>query len=114
MRMEIRGATTKIESFNTFGDWVSFGGHLITSGDPVEQEKRIKYMNLVANAIMLHNVVDLTIVLNQMVAQGYQVTEQLVRRLSPYMTQHILRFGQYLLDINAIPKPLLLPKLVLV
>ncbi|MFQ5675733.1 MAG: Tn3 family transposase [bacterium] len=114
MRMEIRGATTKIESFNTFGDWVSFGGHKITSGDPVEQEKRIKYMNLVANAIMLHNVVDLTMVLNQMVGEGLRVTELLVQRLSPYMTQHILRFGQYLLDINAIPKPLKLPKLVLV
>ncbi len=43
MRMEIRGATTKIESFNNFGDWVAFGGRIITSGDPVEQEKRIKY-----------------------------------------------------------------------
>ena len=114
MRMEIRGATTKIESFNTFRDWVSFGGHLITSGDPVEQEKRIKYMNLVANAIMLHNVVDLTEILNQMVAEGYQVTEQLVRRLSPYMTEHIKRFGQYLLDIWAMPKPLEFPQLVFV
>jgi len=87
---------------------------LITTGDPVEQEKRIKYMNLVANAIMLHNVVDLTEVLNQMVADGYQVTEPLVQRLSPYMTEHIKRFGQYLLDISAMPKPLKLPRLVLV
>jgi len=113
MRMEIRGATTKIESFNNFRDWVTFGGHVITSGDPVEQEKRIKYMNLVANAIMLHNVVDLTDVLNQMVASGHQVTEQLVKRLSPYITEHIKRFGQYILDIDAMPKPLEFPKLVL-
>jgi TnpA family transposase len=113
MRMEIRGATTKIESFNNFREWVAFGGHIITSGDPVEQEKRIKYMNLVANTIMLHNVVDLTMVLNQMVASGYQVNEQLVKRLSPYMTSHIKRFGQYILDIDAIPEPLEFPKLIL-
>lgn len=113
MRMEIRGATTKIESFHAFRDWVSFGGHPITSGDPVEQEKRIKYMNLVANVIMLHNVVDLTMVLNQMVAEGHQVTEPLVKRLSSYMTEHMKRFGQYLLDIDAMPEPLEFPKLVL-
>jgi TnpA family transposase len=113
MRMEIRGATTKIESFNNFRDWVTFGGQVITSGDPVEQEKRIKYMNLVANVIMLHNVVDLTEVLNQMVASGHQVTEQLVKRLSPYQTSHIKRFGQYILDIDAMPAPLEFPKLVL-
>lgn len=113
MRMEIRGATTKIESFHTFRDWISFGGLKITSGDPVEQEKRIKYMNLVANIIMLHNVVDLTDVLNQMVAEGYQVTEQLAQRLSPYMTEHLKRFGQYVLDMKTVPKPLEVLKLVL-
>jgi TnpA family transposase len=113
MRMEIRGATTKIESFNTFRDWVSFGGSVITSGDPVEQEKRIKYMNLVANAIMLHNVVDLTMVLNQMAAEGHCVTEEFVKRLSPYLTSHIKRFGQYLLDIDAMPEPLQFLKLIL-
>jgi TnpA family transposase len=114
MRLEIRGATTKIESFNNFRDWVAFGGHIITSGDPLEQEKRIKYMNLVANIIMLHNVVDLTKVLNKMVAEGHQVSEQLVQRLSPYMTEHIKRFGEYVLDMDAIPEPLEVPKLALI
>ncbi len=113
MRREIRGATTKIESFNNFRDWVSFGGHTITSGDPVEREKRLKYINLVANVIMLHNVVDLTEVLNQMVASGHQVTEPLVQRLSPYMTKHIKRFGQYVLDMDTVPEPLEIPKLAL-
>jgi TnpA family transposase len=113
MRQEIRGATTKIESFNNFRDWVLFGGHAITSGDPVEREKRLKYMNLVANVIMLHNIIDLTKVLNQMVVSGHQVTEPLVQRLSPYMTKHIKRFGQYVLDMNTLPEPLEIPKLVL-
>jgi Tn3 transposase DDE domain len=31
----------------------------------VEQEKRIKYRDLVANAVMLHNVVDMTNVLHR-------------------------------------------------
>jgi hypothetical protein len=111
--MEIRGATTKIESFNNFCDWVAFGGRIITSGDPVEQEKRIKYMNLVANTIMFHNVIDLSGVLNQMVVEGNRVTKELAQRLSPYMTKHIKRFGQYVLDMDTVPEPLEIPKLAL-
>ena len=84
MRKEIGAATTKIESFHTFRDWISFGGHVIKTGDPVEQEKRIKYMNLVANIVMLHNVVDLTKVLNEMVNEGLELTPECVQRLSPY------------------------------
>ncbi|MBL0717331.1 MAG: Tn3 family transposase, partial [Desulfosarcina sp.] len=105
MRKEIGAATTKIESFHTFRDWISFGGHVITTGDPVEQEKRIKYMNLVANIVMLHNVVDLTKVLNEMVNEGHEVTPECVQHLSPYMTEHIKRFGQYVLDMNMTPGP---------
>ena len=114
MRKEIRAATTKIESFHAFRDWVSFGGQIITSGDPLEQEKRIKYMNLVANSIMLHNVVDLTKVLNRMMEEGYQVTPELAQGLSPYMTEQLKRFGQYFLDIDNKPEPLKLPKLAFV
>ncbi|HKH67326.1 MAG TPA: hypothetical protein VKA75_08145, partial [Reyranella sp.] len=39
-RRTIRAETTKIEAYNDFLDWVSFGGPVIKSGDPVEQEKR--------------------------------------------------------------------------
>ncbi len=95
----------KIESFNDFLDWITFGGPVIKSGDPVEQAKRIKYTSLVANAIMLQNVVDLTNVINGMIAQDYTVTPELISRLSPYLRRHILRFGQYVLNED-IPEPL--------
>lgn len=106
LRQTIRAETTKIESFNDFLDWISFGGPVIKSGDPVEQNKRIKYMNLVANSVMLQNVADLTDVLNTLVADGYPVTRELVARLSPYLREHIRRFGQYVLDMDDIPDPL--------
>lgn len=60
LRQSIRAETTKIESYNDFLDWIGFGGPVLKSGDPVEQLKQVKYMDLVANAMMLHNVVDLT------------------------------------------------------
>jgi hypothetical protein len=67
LRQSIRAETTKIESYNDFLDWIGFGGPVLKSGDPVEQLKQVKYMDLVANAIMLHNVADLTDVLSAMV-----------------------------------------------
>ena len=105
-RKEIRAVTTKIESFNNFCDFIAFGGNIIKSGDPVEQEKRIKYMNLIANAVMLHNVVDLTDILGQLAKEGHVVNKELVCRLSPYLTEHIKRYGEYVLDLEDVPKPL--------
>ena len=105
-RQTIRAETTKIESCNAFLDWIGFGGSVIKSGDPVEQNKQIKYMNLVANAIMLHNVADLTDILENLVADGHPVTQRHVACLSPCTREHIRRFGRYFLEIEHLPVPL--------
>jgi hypothetical protein len=51
---------------------------VIKSGDPVEQEKQLKYASLVANTIMLSNVADLTSVLSD--AQSCNARGALARR----------------------------------
>ena len=76
------------------------------SGDPVEQEKQLKYASLVANTIMPSNVADLTAVLSSMAEDRHPVTLGLVACLSPYMREHIRRFGQYVLDMDDLPSPL--------
>jgi TnpA family transposase len=106
LRRSIHAATTKIESYNAFSDWLSFGGDVIRSGDPIEQEKRVKYRDLVANAVMLRNVADLTDVLADLKADGHDFAREQVARLSPYMTTHLKRFGQYVLDMDSQPPPL--------
>ena len=106
VRRTIRAETTKIEAFNDFLDWVSFGGPVVKSGDPVEQEKQLKYASLVANTIMLSNVADMTGVLSSMAEDRHPVTSSLVAHLSPYTREHIRRFGQYVLDMNDLPGPL--------
>ena len=103
LRRSIQAETTKIESYNSFLDWVAFGGAVIKSGDPEEQEKQLKYMNVIANAIMFSNIVDLTDILNQMIAEGITVTPSLVGKISPYIRQHIRRFGQYTLNMDDKP-----------
>ncbi len=106
LRVTIRAETTKIESFHSFLDWIAFGGTVIKTGDPVEQAKRMKYMDVIANAIMLQNIVDLTNVMNEMTSEGFNVTPELVKSLSPYMREHILRFGKWSLDMEDLPDPL--------
>jgi hypothetical protein len=105
-RRTIRAETTKIESYNDFLDWVSFGGPVVKSGDPVEQEKQIKYASLIANTVMLSNVADLTAVLSSMAGDGLPVTPGLVASLSPYIREHIRRFGHWVLDMDKLPEPL--------
>jgi len=51
---------------------------VIKSGDPVEQEKQLKYASLVANAVMLSNVADMTTTLAAMDGDGHVVTPALV------------------------------------
>ncbi len=111
LRQSIRAETTKVESYNDFLDWVSFGGQIIKSGDPVEQTKQIKYTNLVANSIMLHNVVDITDVLAKMAEDKHIITKELVSCLSPYIRDKIRRFGRYNVNMDEHP-PHLDPKTV--
>jgi len=103
----------KVSSFNAFCDWVAFGGDVLTSADPIENEKRVKYTTLVANAVMLNNVVDLTNVLVRLAREGYPITPELLSGLSPYLTGHIRRFGQFVLDVDSLPLPLIPEKIPL-
>ena len=77
---------------------------MVRSGDPVEQEKQLKYASLVANAVMLSNVVDLSEVLSVMAKEGQPVTAALAARISPYIRDHIRRFGRFALDMTQLPK----------
>jgi TnpA family transposase len=105
-RLTIRAETTKVESYNAFQDWITFGGQTIKSGDPVEQAKQIKYSNLIANSIMLHNVVDLMKVLAIMAKESYTITKELVAGLSPFIRDQIRRFGRYEVDMSEHPPDL--------
>jgi TnpA family transposase len=106
VRRVIRAETTKIETYNEFLDWVCFGGPVVKSGDPVEQEKQLKYASLVANTVMLSNVADLMEVLCAMATDRHPVTADLVASISPYLREHIRRFGKFSLDMADLPEPL--------
>lgn len=106
LREQITASTNKVESYNKFSKYFFFGGEgVIADNDPVEQEKAIKYNDLVANAVIFHNVVEQTRIIKSLIRQGWKITREDVAVLSPYVTSHVKRFGDYLIDVDAIPEP---------
>ncbi len=89
----------KSENFNRFVQWIAFGGQgVLAENNRDEQRKLIKYYHLVANCLIFHNVYSLTCVLNKLAAEGYEIEDEAVARLSPYLTEHVNRFGNYKLN----------------
>ncbi|XZM35510.1 Tn3 family transposase (plasmid) [Clostridium perfringens] len=104
LREKITESTNKVEAYNWFLKWFFFGGEgIICKNDPDEQNKIIKYNELLANSVILHNVIDISNVLKKIVADGVLVTKDDIQSLSPYMTSHIKRFGEYVIDLNKVP-----------
>jgi TnpA family transposase len=68
LRQEVTANTNKIESYNGFSKWLSFGGDVIAENEPEEQQKRLRYNDLVASAVILQNTVDMMQALREMAA----------------------------------------------
>ena len=101
LRRAIQAATNKSESFNRFVQWLFFGGEgLIAENDRDRQRKLIKYNHLVANCLIFHNVQAQTRVLRQLAEEGHEFDEATLSRLSPYLTEHVNRFGKYTLNLD--------------
>lgn len=107
LRKEITAVTNIVEAYHKFSKWFFFGGFgVVMKNDPIEQEKVIKYKDLVANAVLFQNVVDLTDILRDLQKQGYLISREDVAVVSPYITAHVKRFGDYLIDMETLPPSL--------
>jgi TnpA family transposase len=107
LRQEIIASTNKVEAYNGFAKFLFFGGEgVIGEHDREEQEKCIKYNDLVANAVIFQNVVDMTYAIRDLVREGYPVSRAAVAGLSPYLTRKLKRFGEYAVNLEVPPTPL--------
>ena len=99
LRRLIQVATNKSEAFNKFIQWCFFGGTgMIAENNRDEQRKLIKYNHLIANCLIFYNVSAMTKVLHELAAEGQQFEDEVLAHLSPYLTEHINRFGNYTLN----------------
>ncbi len=74
----------------------------MAENDPEDQQKLVRYTDIIANALMLQNVADLTKALEQLKQRGYPVQEEDVAHLSVYITEHLQRFGDYTLKLRPV------------
>jgi TnpA family transposase len=96
----VTAVTNKVEAYNGFADWLRFGnGGVIAENDPAEQEKTIKFSSLLANRVIFHTALDMTDIVRDLLAEGWEITAADIAQLSPYITEHISRFGVYATDV---------------
>ena len=101
LRDKITESTNKTESYNAFSKWFFFGGEgVIRENSLDDQTKVIKYNELLANAVILQNTIDMGNTIKIMKDEGIEVSKQDIKNLSPYLTSHIKRFGEYIIDLD--------------
>ncbi len=107
LRESITAETNKVESFHNLSDWISFASRItVASNDVTEMEKAIRYNTLVTNLIILQNVIDMSQIIQQLRDEGWVIKKEDLAKLSPYLTEHIKRFGDYILDLQVFNKDL--------
>ncbi|MFF8385598.1 Tn3 family transposase [Streptomyces kanasensis] len=96
LRRRVTAATNKVESFNGFSQWIGFGNRgVIADNDPIEQEKAMKFNALLTNAVIFHNALDIAEIVRQLLEEGWAIDPEDLAHISPYLTEHINRFGEY-------------------
>lgn len=107
LRKIIDTATNKSESFNNFIKWIFFGGGgVIATNDRYEQKKIMKYSHLASNLVMFHTAHSMSKALAELKKEGYVIDKAFLSMLSPYLTGHINRFGDYKLNTGKPTPPL--------
>lgn len=103
LRENITATTNKVEAYNGLSDWTLFGSKfIVASNDAKDMEKAIKYNMIVTNSIILQNLIDISEIIFQMKNEGYKILREEIALLSPYLTEHIKRFGDYIIDLTPI------------
>ncbi|MFE5192016.1 Tn3 family transposase [Streptomyces sp. NPDC056628] len=84
------------EGGNRFSQWIGFGNRgIIADNDPIEQEKAMKFNALLTNAVIFHNALDIAEIVRQLLDEGWEIDPEDLAHISPYLTEHINRFGEY-------------------
>jgi TnpA family transposase len=104
LRETITQCTNKVEAYNGLSEWGFFGGkYIVASNDSEGMEKAIKYNMIMCNSVILQNLVDISQIIHQLQREGWKISKADVSKLSLYLTEHIKRFGDYVVNLNPIP-----------
>ncbi|MFD3423762.1 Tn3 family transposase [Streptomyces decoyicus] len=68
---------------------------VIADNDPIEQEKTMKFNALLTKAVIFHNALDSAEIFRQLLEERWEIDPEDLAHISPYLTGHINRFGEY-------------------
>ena len=106
MRRTVHKCTTKVERHHRFAKHLAFGSEVIArSNDPLDQEKSLVYNELVANAVVVQNVVDQTQALHLLKSKGVEFEIADLAHMSPYWTNNLKLYGDFPTDLKPDPMP---------
>lgn len=60
--------TNTIEAHNRFAKWLFFGGDVVAANDPYEQQKQLRYSDLITACVIVQNTADMSRALEQLEA----------------------------------------------
>jgi len=100
MRQGVTATTNKVECYHGLTKWLSFGGDVVAENDPDEQQKHVRYNDLLASAVILQNAIDMTRIIEDLKREGWKFSDEDLAFFSPYLTPGIKRFGEYRLDLH--------------
>lgn len=55
----------------------------------------MKFNALLTNAVIFHNALDIAEIVRQLLEEGWEIAPEDLAHISPYLTEHINRFGEY-------------------
>lgn len=106
-RLLIHKHTNRSEQFNNFVQWVAFANHGVIAENLMhEQRKVIKYGQLVANMLILHNVMEMSGIIAQLQREGWTIDAATLAQLNPFRTHSTNRLGEYPIDLARTSPPL--------
>jgi TnpA family transposase len=100
LRESIQAMTNKVEAFHKFSNWLMFASDVLQDNAPDQQEKTIKFNELLANCLIFHTAVDITKVANDLIDEGWEVDPVDLATVTPYITSKTHRFGTWHLDME--------------
>jgi TnpA family transposase len=104
LRDGIAVMTNRVEASHGFSLWLMFGNEgTLADNDPDRHEVIVKFNELLSNCVVYHTARDITAVVAQLIAEGWEVDPHDLATISPYVTSKIRRFGEWVLDVSPPP-----------
>mgnify|MGYP006355091649 FL=1 len=96
MRKKATQQLNKVEQLNNLRKYLNFGGDgYIRKQQESEQQTTAKTMSNLTNIVIIWKTVYIQEIINQLIAEGFDINEDDFQHISPLPYKHIKRYGKF-------------------